>query len=716
MDWFLFPALALLGALVVLSGKAVRLKAAALCVLLLALSAWWLVDRLSGDGFNAATLYHLQAEMQGAAVSEFSGDILRFALLAAASLATLLLLRVRRFRLPAHGGAVLLVFAVVLVATAAASPLGKEGKRLAQRLQPVETVGIAAEYVRPAGEIRRPRNVVWIYGESLERTYLDERTFPGLMPNLARLASQGLDVRDLGQVEGTGWTIAGMVASMCGVPLTTAPGDENSMARMERFLPDALCMGEVLKQQGYSTHFLGGADAAFAGKGRFLRSHGFDDVRDMEWFRENGVDDTRFSQWGVHDDVLLETAWKRFEQLSQGEQPFLLTTLTMDTHHPAGHLPLTCSGQSYDSPHGDIGLLHALKCSDRLIGAFVDRIRNSAYADDTLVVIASDHLAMPNHLSKVLGGLDRENLLLFLGKDIAPRALSATRGSTLDTGATLLQLLEPGMRAIGFGRSLLDTNATPSASVAARTTPDGDDFRRYLAYARSLWTGDADGTLRMGADARLTVGHQRIEPPVLLQYDASGNLASVTLENALGQLSRNAGKHPMVYVQRCIAFADADAARDGEWCALTVDRTHQARLLDNAQLHQGIRIGTQAGRIARSGPQQGRVPVTVAHRVEDAAAGNYVLRLWTDKRPSGGFWVDAVTADGQVLGTHWVQPDARGRVQLPLALDDAQDVVRLRGWVDQGEHFSVGRHALVPVRHLAQTQRNTRRERAQPSG
>ena len=50
------------------------------------------------------------------------------------------------------------------------------------------------------------------------------------------------------------------------------------------------------------------------------------------------------------------------------------------------------------------------------------------------------------------------------------------------------------------------------------------------------------------------------------------------------------------------------------------------------------------------------------------------------------------------------------------ALDDAQDVVRLRGWVDQGEHFSVGRHALVPVRHLAQTQRNTRRERAQPSG
>src|SRR5690606_40081890 len=53
------------------------LKASLLSCLLLALSAWWLVDRLSGNGIDPATLYHLQAGMQGAGVTDFSGDIAR---------------------------------------------------------------------------------------------------------------------------------------------------------------------------------------------------------------------------------------------------------------------------------------------------------------------------------------------------------------------------------------------------------------------------------------------------------------------------------------------------------------------------------------------------------------------------------------------------------------------------------------------------------------
>jgi phosphoglycerol transferase len=36
------------------------------------------------------------------------------------------------------------------------------------------------------------------------------------MPNLNRLASQSLDVRGLASAEGSGWTIAGLVSSMCG--------------------------------------------------------------------------------------------------------------------------------------------------------------------------------------------------------------------------------------------------------------------------------------------------------------------------------------------------------------------------------------------------------------------------------------------------------------------------------------------------------------------
>src|SRR5690606_21687560 len=128
--------------------------------------------------------------------------------------------------------------------------------------------------------------------------------------------------------------------------------------------------------------------------------------------------------------------------------------LTMDTHHPAGHLPVACRDTRYDSALGDIGLLHALKCTDVLVSRLVDRIRASPYADDTLIVLASDHLAMPNHLSHVLEGMRRENLLLFLAPGLEPRQLTVP-GTTLDSGATLLSLLDPAQAALGFGRSLL---------------------------------------------------------------------------------------------------------------------------------------------------------------------------------------------------------------------------------------------------------------------
>src|SRR5690606_9168446 len=309
--------------------------------------------------------------------------------------------------------------------------------------------------------------------------YLDPEVFPGLMPGLSDLVRQGLDFRDIGSPRGTGWTVAGIVASMCGVPLTASRGDENSLGRMRQFLPGAHCLPQFLAGQGYRNVFLGGADSAFAAKGRFLRQHGFHEVRDREHYLAAGIDAQHFSNWGLHDDVLLDDAFDTFMELSASGQPFLLSALTMDTHHPAGHLPVSCSDVQYDSDHGRIGLLDALACSDRLVSRLVERIRTSRYAADTVIVLASDHLAMPNDLSQVLAGMRRENLLLFLVPGMPAREL-AVPGSTLDTGATLLSLLDPRHDALGFGRSLL----APAADGATRAALAGDDaFAPYLAYA-----------------------------------------------------------------------------------------------------------------------------------------------------------------------------------------------------------------------------------------
>lgn len=103
-------------------------------------------------------------------------------------------------------------------------------------------------------------------------------------------------------------------------------------------------------------------------------------MHDLAWFKQQKkIGRIHYSAWGVHDDVLLDTAYQRFERLSRAGSPFMLTTLTMDTHHPAGHLPVSCKGERYQSQYGNINMLNALKCSDRLISQLVERIQASPY-------------------------------------------------------------------------------------------------------------------------------------------------------------------------------------------------------------------------------------------------------------------------------------------------------------------------------------------------
>lgn len=695
MLWILLLSLLLLTWLLLASSRWVWWKAGLMSVLLVLLSTWWLINKLSGDGLNAATLYHLGADMEGAGVADFKGYIAGYIALLLVSLSPLALARVQRWRHLRHGKAVFGAFASVWLLAILVSPLYSDGLRLYQQTRPVDYTVIAPEYRIPQQALAKPRNIVWIYGESLERTYLDETTFPELMPNLNRLAGQALDVRGLAQAEGGGWTIAGLVSSMCGVPLTTAQGDENSMGRMASFLPEAVCLGDYLKQQGYTNHYLGGANGQFAGKGQFLATHGFDAVDDLAYFKKQKIARSHFSTWGLHDDVLLDKAYDRFMQLSRQGQPFMLTTLTMDTHHPAGHLPVACKRTRYQSEHGDIGLLHALKCTDGLIAKLVDRIQASPYGDDTLIVIASDHLAMPNDLSHVLAKQKRENLLLFLGKDIAPRQLTADKGSTLDSGATLLSLLDPAIQSIGFGRSLLDPQRSDSASAAA-TRDNGKDFPRYLAFSRSLWLGDKTRQLRIDDDNQVVIGLQHVQPPVLLEYDKQFELKSVYLENTSKQFEQADPDNTLAYVDRCTAFEDGSA--DGDWCAMLVNREKGIKLYRDEALRSGFAVDGPLEPF--NGPRPSiRQAHMITHKGRRTRAGQYMLQLVAKQSPDRGFWIEAVSSERKVvLAQQWVQPDADGRISMPFGLDHEVDDLEVRAWLNHAEKLAVDTFALVPSR------------------
>ncbi len=63
----------------------------------------------------------------------------------------------------------------------------------------------AAYYKEPSKRIDNPQlNLVYIYGESLERTYFDNDAFPNLTPELGKIKDQGLDFSNTMQLPGDG--------------------------------------------------------------------------------------------------------------------------------------------------------------------------------------------------------------------------------------------------------------------------------------------------------------------------------------------------------------------------------------------------------------------------------------------------------------------------------------------------------------------------------
>lgn len=302
------------------------------------------------------------------------------------------------------------------------------------------------------------KNLIVIYTEGLERTYFDETLFPGLIKGLRELESKSTYFTNIKQVSGTGWTIGGMVASQCGIPLFT-PSHGNSMSGMDAFLPSATCLGDLLHDEGYELIYYGGAALAFAGKGKFFWTHKFDDISGRDELLPNLADKSYKSGWGLYDDSLFDLAYKRFIELSALDSKFGLFLLTLDTHHPNGHPSKSCQDNIYND--GTNPILNAVACSDYLIAEFVNRIMQSPYGDKTVVVVLSDHLAMRNTASHLLKKSERRNLFMIIEANANRSIEIQEMGSTLDIGATILPFI--GYKgSMGLGRNLNDSNLSTS--------------------------------------------------------------------------------------------------------------------------------------------------------------------------------------------------------------------------------------------------------------
>lgn len=325
------------------------------------------------------------------------------------------------------------------------------------------------------------KNFIYIYAEGFEKTYFDESRFPGLVVELKHLEKQALSIEGIGQAPMTNWTIAGMTASQCGVPLATFQNGKNPMRVRGEFLPGVFCAGDLLKEAEYHLVYMGGADKKFAGKDNFYGSHGFSEVYGKQELEEYAGRPLEFSKWGVFDDDMFGLAYKKWISISTSFERYGLFLLTLDTHSPIGHKTPSCKNYLYAD--GSNSMLNAVHCSDRLLAEFIEKIMNSPGAEDLVIVLGSDHLVMMNYVGLEFEDPSRTNMFMVFSKDIHAGKI-VRHATTLDIAPTFLSLVGFDANAFGLGRNLLDGAPTLTEQMGKQ-----EFFEQLTLWQTDLWDG-----------------------------------------------------------------------------------------------------------------------------------------------------------------------------------------------------------------------------------
>jgi len=254
-------------------------------------------------------------------------------------------------------------------------------------------------YVDPIQVKIRPKHLkslVIIYVESLEQTYANKEIFgKDLLHELNLLKRQGASFEDYEQMQGTGWTIAALVSTQCGIPLNR-PIDENSSVKAAHFLASAECLGDILAKNGYQNVFMKGGDLAFSGTASFFQTHHYQSRYGLKEWIGAGINPANINEWGLYDDDLFDQAKIKLNELINTNNLFNLVILTVDTHGANGFLDKKCQKKGYKNFDGIV------ECSANEVADFVNYIIQKNWLDRLNIIVQGDHLAMKNLVSEKL--------------------------------------------------------------------------------------------------------------------------------------------------------------------------------------------------------------------------------------------------------------------------------------------------------------------------
>ena len=221
------------------------------------------------------------------------------------------------------------------------------------------------------------RNVIFVLLESWSSWH--SLGFGGMLdwtPELDAAAQRGLQFNDFHAIGFA--TTNGLVGILAGqkiwspfLPMLESP-PFYSMWGVERTLP------RVFSASGYETAFLTTGPTSLYRKGEWMSDLGFGYVEGNE--HPYYVDEKRYAFDAPSDAALYG---RGFQWMQTANTPYLLVLETVTTHQPY-----------VDPDSGERSLEMAMRFADRAFGQFLERLDDSGFFENGLLVVVSDHRSM----------------------------------------------------------------------------------------------------------------------------------------------------------------------------------------------------------------------------------------------------------------------------------------------------------------------------------
>ena len=363
------------------------------------------------------------------------------------------------------------------------------------------------------------RNLIYIFLESMEITYADKENGGGMkenyIPKLTRLAEENECFSEdehllNGAVSfpGTTWTTGGMFAAISGLPVKTFTF-ETGLPENTTIYPGISTIGEILKDNGYTNVLFLGSDASFGGRDNMYRGHGDFEVIDLKHFVDIGYVPRFYNSdwWGLEDTKLFEKAKEELLQLSEKNEPFFFTTLTVDTHFEDGYVCPLCQSEHGKDQYGNV-----ISCSDRQVTEFVEWLSQQDFYENTTVILAGDHPTMDSDFcKKVSSDYQRRVYTAYINTAHEDEGKRKTRQySTFDFFPTSLSAIGAEIEGnrLGLGTDLYSDEATiiekygydycfdeisKNSTFLKSLTVLNDDYLRKLAEGITVKIEKEDG-------------------------------------------------------------------------------------------------------------------------------------------------------------------------------------------------------------------------------